>query len=287
MADQDIVRVHADDGTAVPLYWHPSPTPRWQLLLLPALGIQARLYRGLAQSLANRSVSVAIMEQRGHGESPLRAGYRCRYGLDDILDRDMPAALGWLAEQAPGCPLALGGHSLGGHLSTLYAGQHPDAVQAILHLACGFPYIDSFPPAQQRQLRLLSRLIPLFALAPGYYPGERLGFGGRESIVLMRQWRDWALTGRFDFRGRTGMAEAVADYRGPVHSIQFAEDAFAPDAAVLHALSPFRNARISRVAISREVLGEQLGHTRWARVPEPVAAGISAWLEGLEREHQR
>ena len=279
MTEDSIIRIHTGDGTEVPLYWYPAAVPRRALLLLPALGIQARLYRELASGLADGGCSVALMEQRGHGMSPVRPGYRQRYSLIDSLDQDMPAALAWLRQSEPAVPLLLGGHSLGGHLSTVYAGQHPQQVDGILHLACAFPHHCDYAPKQRRMLRFLCTLIPLFRLLPGFYPGNLVGFGGRESTAMMMQWRQWALRGDFDIADRRGLAEAVANFNGPVLSVSFERDDFSTKAAVERALSPYRNSPITRVMLGEAEQGQHLGHTGWARAPAGVIGAASRWME--------
>ena len=274
----DIRFIHAEDGTRVPVYWSPAQVPRATLLLQPALGIQARLYQRLAEGLSMRGCSTAVMEQRGHGLSELKPGYRNQYAFTESLEQDIPAVMRWLNEQAPEAPRLIGGHSLGGHLSTLYTGQHPDQVQGVVHLACAFPFIGDYTGKQQRMLRLLCALIPLFAFFPGYYPGHLIGFGGKESVAMMKQWRQWAVTGTFDFAEHTGLADTLADYTGPVLSVTFDKDHFSTAAAVERALAPFCHASIETRHLGESEQGRHLGHTGWAKQPDGVVNAIDGWL---------
>lgn len=274
----ETLSITAADGTKVPVYWSPASHPRATLLLLPALGIQAKLYCRLAQGLAARGCATAIMEQRGHGLSTLKPGYGSHYGFDQSLQQDIPAVANWLVERVPGARRLIGGHSLGGHLSTLYTGQHAEEIDGVIHLACAFPYIGDYRGKHKAMLRLLCSLIPLFAIFPGYYPGQLLGFGDRESITMMKQWRQWAVTGNFDFDQHRGLAESVAAYTGPVLSLSFERDDFSTTAAVERALSAFSCARIERVQLGEKEQGKYLGHTRWAQQPDGAVAAIDAWL---------
>ena len=278
------------DGASIPLYWFEEQHVRASLLLLPALGIQARLYRKLAKGLAQRGIATAVLEQRGHGMSSFRPGYRSQYSFRESLDYDIPAAAQWITQAAPGVPRYIGGHSLGGHLSTIFTGMHPTEFRGVVHLACAFPYTADYPPRARRMLRLLIALIPLFRVAPGYYPGHLLGFGERESTAMMRQWRQWATTGRFDFDERQGLAEAVAQFNGNVLSLGFATDRFSSEAAVDRALSPFTAAQVQRATLGAAEQGACLGHTAWAKQPDGVVQMVSDWLDGQfpppsERKH--
>ena len=271
--------VSTADRASIPLYWFCAEQTRATLLLQPALGIQARLYLQLAQGLAERGYATAVLEQRGHGLSSFSPGYSCNFSFRETLDYDLPAALNWIATEAPGVPRYLGGHSLGGNLSTIYAGMHPQDIDGVVHLACAFPYLADYPPRQRRMLRLLTTLIPLFRLAPGYYPGHLLGFGERESLAMMQQWRQWVISGKFDFDERTGLAEAAAAFRGQVLSISFERDHFSTEAAVDRALSPFSAANVQRQTLGVDAQGKFLGHTAWAKQPSGVVKQISDWLD--------
>lgn len=267
-------------GARVPLCWFAAENARATLLLLPALGIRAKLYFRLARVLSEAGLSTALLEQRGHGESPYRPGYGRDFGFREYLDDDLPAALEEVRSLSSGAPLVLAGHSLGGHFSTLSAGRRPGDFAGIVHLACSFPYHADFAPRQARLIRLLSRLMPLFAVLPGYYPGDRIGFGGREYLQLMRNWCQWARTGRFDFDGCSGCAERVAGYTGPVLSIALDGDDYASAKGISRALEPFVNASVSRVILGQAEQGQYRGHADWARQPDGVARRILDWLPG-------
>ncbi|PLW68772.1 alpha/beta fold hydrolase [Pseudohalioglobus lutimaris] len=270
--------ITAKDGTSIPIYWSPAQTPRATLLLQPALGIQAKLYRPLAAGLSTRGCSTAIMEQRGHGLSKLQPGYNSHYSFTETLEQDIPAVMQWLQEQVENKPRLIGGHSLGGHLSTLYTGQHPGEIHGVVHLACAFPFIGDYSGKQKRMLQLLCRLIPLFAVFPGYYPGHLIGFGEKESIAMMMQWRQWAISGEFDFDSHKGLTDALVDYAGPVISLSFEKDQFSTAAAVERALSPFCNASIERTHLGEQQQGEFLGHSGWAKQPDGAVEAIDTWL---------
>lgn len=267
------------DQASIPVYWHCAQNARGTLLLQPALGIQAKLYNELAKGLADAGYGTAVIEQRGHGLSSFSPGYSCNYSFAETLDFDLPAVMQWLATEVPDVPRFIGGHSLGGHLSTVYTGMHPEDIHGVVHLACAFPYLHDYPAREQRMLRLLCALIPLFAIAPGYYPGHLLGFGERESISMMKQWRQWAKTGRFDFDDRRGLAEAVEAFSGPVISVAFEQDHFSNSAAVERALSPFCHSSVDKVTLGEAEQGNYLGHTAWAKSPEGVVAAVSQWLD--------
>ncbi len=273
------------DGVTLPLSWFPAEPSRWSLLFLPALGIQCRMYDPMARALSAAGCSVLLMEQRGHGRSTLRASRKVNWGYDHYLKYDIPAALEWIDTQPErsGRPLIMGGHSLGGHLSSIYSGQFPQQLQGVLHVACGSPYHQDFDSSSSRLIRLLCRLIPVFQIFPGYFPGTRLGFAGRESLQLMRDWRDWAQGGSLDYgsyRGLPGgLQAAIADFSGALLAVSMDGDELSSKAAEQRAIAGFTSARISQVRLGHDAEGERLGHFGWARPPDAVVQAILQWLQ--------
>lgn len=273
--------IASGDGITLPLSWFPAEQSRWSLLFLPALGIQCRMYESMATALAAAGCSVLLMEQRGHGRSLLRASRRVNWGCDHYLHYDLPAALDWMTAQAETKvgPVIMGGHSLGGHLSSIFSGQHPERLQAVLHVACGSPYHADFPPNKARQIKMLCRMISLMRLVPGYFPGTRLGFAGRESLQLMRDWRDWALTGCLDYGSQQGLQAAIANFKGDMLAVSMAGDEFSSLQAEQTAIAGFTSAKISQIRLGKDAPGQRLGHFGWARTPDSTVQAILGWLQ--------
>lgn len=269
----------ASDGTVVPLTWFDAGKPSCVMVFLPALGIQSKLYSKMGTELASRGCSVCLMEQRGHGASavPIRRG--TDFGIAEFVEKDIPAILDAVEARLPGTPVILGGHSLGGHLSTLYSGIRPQRISGLFHVACGFPYYRDFPASRALQIRLLCAMIPVFGVFPGYFPGKFIGFGGRESIRLMRDWRGWALTGSFDFGGRKDVEKAVAEFTGPVLALSLGHDDFSSVAAEERALSPLARAQVTQITLDEAQQGDYLGHFAWTREPAGVVNCLADWVE--------
>jgi predicted alpha/beta hydrolase len=277
------LEIKAPDGVGIPLTWYPAETPGQVLLMLPALGVESRLYDRLAARLAELGCSVCLAEQRGQGRSALRPSRQVTISCWDCLDLDIPSCLDWLEEKAPGLPLLLGGHSLGGHLSTLYSGIEPERISGVVHIACTFPFYRDYPPVKSWQIRLLCLFVLLFRVFPGYFPGAIIGFAGRESSLMMMQWRHWALSGNYDFDPQRPLSQAVKAYKGPVISIALEDDNYTSDAGIQRALSLFSAEQVSQVKLGPDEQGEFLGHFRWAKQPDGVANALADWMNRTVR----
>lgn len=268
--------VDTSAGYRVPVTWYTGAPDKPVMVLLPALGVAARFYDKLAAILAESGLNVAVMEQRGQGDSALRPGRGHNWGFAEVLDNDLPVLLDWAEARRPGAPLYLMGHSLGGHFAAITAGRFADRIHGLILVATGSPWWKAFEGARTqpdaKSVRRLIRLIPAVGLLFGYFPGERIGFGGDEARGIMNDWRTLAKRNRYSARGlREDLDAAVAGYTGPVLAVRLADDSLAPEASVKAVTDKFRTARLSQQVITADQLGDRADHFRWARQGRVVA----------------
>ena len=269
----------AADGTVVPVQaFAATGRPKAVFVMLPALGVQARLYARLAAGLAEGGITTVLVEQRGHGKSPYRAGRGKSFGFKDFLDVDIALVLSWVRMTYPGQPFYLGGHSLGGHFSSIVAGRRPDRIKGVIHLATGFPYHGFFDRKAASKIKTLCLLLPLTTLIYGYFPGHKLGFGGCEYRRLMLDWRAWARKGSYNAGFDDPVEDQIATYTGRVLSIAFDQDDYASDKATGYCHSRFKSADVTALTLGAAEQGEHLGHFDWARKPNGTVKAILDWL---------
>lgn len=258
----------------------PGGPPAGRVLVLPALGVPARFYDRLAEQLAARGLEVAVLELRGTGESPLTPARHCDFGFRELLDEDIPAALRTLRAARDGLPLWMLGHSLGGHLAVITAGRMPDEIDGLMLVACGSPWRGAYAGATRRRLDAICALIPVCNALLGYYPGHRLGFGGRQPRTLMRDWRALARSDRYAAAGiREDLEAGLARFAGPVLSLRMADDDFAPQAATRAVTAKLPAASLTEAVLDGAALGTAADHFRWARQPDAVVTRIAEWMQ--------
>jgi predicted alpha/beta hydrolase len=276
------ITVPAPDGYIVPLEVSEAADPSARLLLLPALGIQARLYRKLGALLAGSGISTTALEQRGHGRSALRPSRRCDYGFSEWLRADIPAALDWLHSLEPRVPVFLAGHSLGGHLALMARSLYPQRVAGVVLLTTATPYYRCFHGTTRRQVQFLIAAVPLITAVLGYYPGNRMGFGGREARRLMSDWLVMARENRYSARGMEpeDLERRVRSDSCAVLSVYCDRDDLAPLSAIDGVTRRLENHRIESFEITSDALGAPADHTSWARYPDVAAQAIARWIHG-------
>ncbi|WP_072690620.1 alpha/beta fold hydrolase [Rhodococcus marinonascens] len=250
--------------------WFHAENEHTRLVFFPAMGVKIRHYRRFAAGLARAGITCITVEYRGQdGNSSIDR--RSRFGYTEIATIDIPAALAAAAQ--PGVLTWVGGHSLGAQLITLAVGTDGlDAAEGVISIAGGTPYFRSYPLLDAWR-PLLGTTGPAFvAAAVGYWPGDRLGMGGRQSKYLTRDWARLSWSGDFTkLRGIQGSSTDFSKFDRPFTAIVFDDDALAPvsTAEALVATLPHAHGRVVSVAGSG-------GHVEWLKKPENAVSSIQA-----------
>ena len=250
-------------------------------LVLPAMGVPAGAYRHLATTMAALGNPVAVVEWRGTGASPLRAGRSHDWGYLELLEQETLGGLAAAIARWPARPLVMVGHSLGGHIAMMARALKAPGLAAVLLVAAGTPHHRAFSLPIQRKLRTVMLLHKLLSPLVGHYPGQRLGFGGRQPRKLITEWSEFASTGRIKLAGRDPFAArspAVAQI--PVRALVLAQDIYAPRATAAELL---RLAGLGDAGINGYDGPGPTGHFDWLKEPLHLAQRITAEMTELVR----
>ncbi|WP_395681871.1 alpha/beta fold hydrolase [Dokdonella sp.] len=273
---ESLLRVHAPDGACADLQLvQPVPAARDVLLWLPALGVAARNYLPLARELAGRGVAVALHEWRGNGSSDRRAARAQDWGYRELLEYDIAASRLALRTALPRARLWLGGHSLGGQLATLAAALAPESVAGLVLVASGSPYWRWFRHAWL--ILPIYLAVPRIASVCGYFPGRRLGFGGREARGVMADWARSGRSGRYVARGvRQDLEAALARVGMPVLALRLEDDWLGPKASLDWLLGKMPAAPQEALVVGAQDLdGAPADHFGWMKKPSMIAQTVA------------
>ena len=249
-------------------------------LLVPALGTPASYYDAFAAALAERTGTVVVGENRGTGSSSVRASRGVDYGYADVLRLDWTPMLA-AARRIGGGGLSLIGHSIGGQLGALYQAQHPGSFERMaLVTACSVEW-KGWHGMRGYTFFGQTLMVGAVSAALGYFPGERIGFGGRQGATMMRDWSRQARTGRYAPTGAPLDYEAgLVDVRAPILSVAVQGDDYAPRAACDRLLAKMPHASIERVDLEATwpVRKPTDRHFRWVKQPDAMVDALAPFL---------
>jgi len=257
------------------------------LLCLPAMGVPARFYQPMMQSLANATGGpVYTAELRGQGDSTERAERGADFGYREIVEDDLPHWLDHLALHHPQRRIVLLGHSLGGQLAVLASATLARRLSALVLVAAGTAHHRVWPAPQRWRAQLTVHAISLAARLLPWYPGRRLGFGGNQPRRLMRDWSFNAFSGRYQLEGSTrdeyALERELRDVALPVLSLSMSDDPVAPAGARDELLARLPHAAITRSELEHSAQGSAWQrHFSWARDPDAMAKQVASWLAPL------
>ena len=243
------------------------------LLFLPALGVPVSYYEPVLALLSAPGYHVHGLELRGMPNSSITNVRRTDFGYHDLLTFDIPAAIAAMPAQ----PVAVVGHSLGGQLALLYAAMNTRAEVPLVAIASGSSFHGTVATRRGRRIRRRQvAAVPVIIQTLGYFPGHRLGFGGRQPKSIMR---DWALEGRTG-RYADDLEPGLAALSSRVLTITLEGDRLISQAAAAHLSDRLVLAQVTHTHLdSSHNGGELFDHFRWARRnPAAVVNAITDWL---------
>lgn len=262
------VRVQARDDTGAPV-----------VVLLPAMGTPARTYLPLVRALHRQGMTVVTTDLRGQGESVPVPARGVRFGYREIVEHDIGAVLDLVGAAYPTAPRLLLGHSLGGQLGLVHCGLfQPPRLDGVVLVASGSAWYRALGRDGAGWL-VRSQLGAAGAGVLGYWPGDRFGFGGRETARLMRDWARQVRTGRYTVPGaRADYERALRAVALPVLAVDVENDTLAPPAAVDHLCAKLPAARVERLHYAcADADGRPLDHFRWIRHHGRLVERVGAW----------
>lgn len=241
---------------------------------------------GLGSALAASGFETWLVDFRGHGDAGPPISREVDASYDDVILRDIPAAIRAVHARAGGLPLFLLGHSLGGHGGAAALAVDRSLPVAGLVSLAGNVWIRSLEPdpivwaAKRAQVELWMTVTRLH----GFFPARRyrMGIGG-EGISYVRQFaRNTRLDRWGSIDGRHDYLRLLSHVTLPILSVASTGDTrmCTPLCARLwldHAV---------RAEVTHRVVGERLGdptgigHMEVVLDPamRPIWDEIAAWM---------
>ena len=246
---------------------HSNPENKHTLILLPALGVAISKYEKLISTLSQNGLNVIATDYPNCGRNLPLVSKDIDYGYSDLLTDFIPQ-LEQVALEVTGQRSILFGHSLGGHLATLYAQSHDIKVIGIATGNIGFKNWDV-----KGKINILkaTAVINAMILKDGYFAGYKIAFGDRETKTLMRDWSKVVFTGNYKHVIAT---EKLVENDALFVYLQ--GDDFAPMSSMLGLSRYFKHPHIKTLDLSQKLKGNQ--HSAWIKQADEVVQLIVKWL---------
>ncbi len=281
----DFLLVNAEDGHSFNLSFTrekvntSSRTPI--ILCLPAMGVASKYYAPLIESLNDCGYFALCGELRGTGtstESPVSTDFSYK----EIIDYDIPASIAKIREVYPSNPMYLLGHSLGGQLSLLSSSVNGSELSGIIIVASGSVFYKSYSFPSSTAVLIGTQVASLISKVVGYFPGQKLGFGGLQPKGVIKDWAYQSRTGEYKLQSSSiDFESSLRNLDIPILAISIDGDNLAPKGAVEHLCKKLESA-----AVERKHCTIESGHSKknnkhfyWVKDNRNVVDQVSSWID--------
>lgn len=249
------------------------------VLVLPAMGMKAKHYLVLADALAAQGFTVASADLRAQGDARPRLADADDFGYREMLETDLPALVDSLRGHFDTDTVHLVGHSLGGQLSLLYAGAHPEEIGSVAVVATGTVFWRAFELRRQFEILWQTQWIGAVSRTRGRWPGG-VAIPAPMAGGVMVDWSMQALTGRYCIRGsRHDYNASLTRLARPVLMVSLADDPLGPKSTVDHLARRMPNASVTHWHLAGRSPIRSGDHFAWLQDSTALATQLGAWFD--------
>ncbi|WP_296405595.1 alpha/beta hydrolase [Psychrobacter sp.] len=234
------------------------------IILLNALGVTRNKYSKVIEGLSAKGFTVVSADYPCCGENKPTINKSVDYDYNILVNEYIPKLIEAAKAHNPNNQILLLGHSLGGHIATLYATSYG---QSVIGVASGSVHYKSWEG--KGRIRMLSAVATIKSLLAiyGYLPGYKIGLGAKETKTLMTQWCQTALTGKFKF-----MTVSLTPKDGKGLYLNIDGDNFAPFKSTQSLANLCAHSKVIQVKLDTKLKGNP--HGIWIKNPKPVIDAI-------------
>lgn len=271
-------RIPALDGLPLGATVFEPAQPQRALIVASATGVRRERYRKFARFFAELGWSVVTFDYRGIGDSRSGALHGVPYTMSDWGSKDIAGVIAWIEKQWAPSRLVVAAHSVGGQVLP-FAPNH-DRVHALLAVGCQKGYWKLWRGFDRVRCLAFWRAIPIAVRLFGYMP---MGFAGCEDLPpqVALEWRRWGMYPDFLAADGSSLSHCHAAFAAPIRAYSFADDPYAPPAAVEKLLGFYTRApKEHRHMHPRELGVRRFGHSGFFIDPagEPLWHDVSEWF---------
>lgn len=217
--DAEALEIRTRDGVSLSAtVLEPAGEPRGSVVMAHAMFARQSAFKFVAPVFRDRGWRVVTFDFRGHGKS-----FCEDWGYDDFVERDLPAVVECVRARNDHGPVALVGHSLGGHVALAAQGSKLVSLDALVLVAGANVWLRDFEPNAAIWAAKHAILVGFVRTARrfGYFPARRLRLGSDdESLAYVEDLARFGIDGRWCSRdGTRNYLSALTEVTIPIHSI--------------------------------------------------------------------
>ncbi|MEV6560924.1 alpha/beta fold hydrolase [Nocardia sp. NPDC051756] len=249
-------------------------------VILPAMGVAANYYKDFAAQLAAHDIAAIVVDLRGQGDSVPKSSRSANWVHADLVDVDVPAVLELAATEFAGLPIFLVGHSFGGHLALQRAARAPEGLTGVVLIASGSVWYRTYDGMIRTRNLVFGQWFGLIARTLGYFPGDRVGFGGRQAAGVMTTWARQVRSGIMTDDG-IATGNGVFGFTLPLLTVRIERDDLATEAGVRSLAEAAPDAPHTDWIYTSAEAGGRLDHFRWTKHSGRLAARLRSWMDTI------
>ena len=274
MVEKEIV--YTDGATNVASLFYAKKEAKTTLVCLPAMGVRASFYNTFAKGLSTSGYNVITIDWRGKGKSSVRASRKEDFGYQDLIN-DLEVLFTKIDTWFPNNEKIILGHSLGGQIGSLFTAIYPNYVNKLVLITSGSVYYKGWKGIKKSALFLFGNLSFPFSKILGYFPGNIIGFGGKEAKRFMKDFSYNVLTGNYIIAG-FDYELALKKTNKNILSITVKNDYYISSKSESFLLAKFNlNSNIEQKQVNDSNI-KDLNHFNWTKNPEVFIRIITHWI---------
>ena len=123
-------------------------------------------------------------------------------------------------------------------------------------------------------------LFPLLSQLFGYFPGHKVGFGGKAGKTQLIDWGHVGRTGKYKIKGDVlDYEKALKQVNLPVLAIYIEGDWLSPKAAIAHLYGKLSlSAPITNYTLTSAKTGVKLNHFNWVKNADGIIEAVQDWI---------
>lgn len=171
-----------------------SSKPAISMVFATAMGVDETYYSQFVDFCRTNEFPLTFVEITSKSEQENQKSSLIGYG--QYVDHLIPKAILRMQTDFSEKQCIVVGHSLGGQLGLIASGRHFSKTPIVL-IASGNAYFNHFPRYRAVAYLVGSQFIRVVSRLLGYWPGNILGFGGKQTQALIEDWAGNVRTGNY------------------------------------------------------------------------------------------